>query len=246
LRLTVHASAPADLYALVERARALFDLGADPEVIAAHLARDPELARAVGAHPGLRVPGAWDPFELAVRAILGQQVTVAGATTLAGRLVRAFGEPVGRRGLEDPRGGLTHFFPKPRVLARADLTSIGLPKVRAAALSVLARKLDSGELVLDSAAGLDVIVQRLTALPGVGPWTAHYVAMRALGEPDAFPSSDLGLRRAVSRRRSARNGKRGDPRASVTPAQLEARAEAWRPWRAYAAMHLWTRSNGIV
>src|SRR5256886_943889 len=177
---------------VVERARRLFDLAAGPVRIADHLAGSPELAPLVARRPGLRVPGAWDAFELAVRAVLGQQVTVRGATTLAGRLVRAFGRPLDRA--ED---GLTHLFPRPETLADADLASIGLPRARAATIRGLARGVARGEIALDASRGLEDAVARLAAVPGIGAWTAHYIAMRAFGEPDAFPAADLGLRRAL-------------------------------------------------
>jgi AraC family transcriptional regulator of adaptative response / DNA-3-methyladenine glycosylase II len=212
------------LLGVVERARRLFDLDADPHEIAAHLRRSPVLRARVDAAPGLRVPGAWDGFELAVRAVLGQQVTVRGATTLAGRVADAFGDVVDVGG-----GGLSRLFPRPARLAAADLTSVGLPAARAAAVRGLAVAVASGRLTLDASRGLEDAVARLSVLPGLGAWTAHYIAMRALGEPDAFPAADLGLQRAA-----AGGGGR-------LPAVVLARAaEAWRPWRAYAAMHLWT------
>jgi AraC family transcriptional regulator of adaptative response / DNA-3-methyladenine glycosylase II len=214
LALAVHGVAGQDLFALVTRVRALFDLDADPASIDAHLARDARLARSVRARPGLRVPGAWDAFELAVRAVLGQQVSVAGATTLAGRLVERFGRRLG--GGAD---GLTHLFPEARVLADADVASIGVPGARAAAIRAVARVFAAGEGGLVSLAGV----------AGVGPWTQAYVAMRAGRDPDAFPAGDLGVRRALAR-----------PGSAVPDANaVEAMAEAWRPWRAYAAMHLW-------
>ncbi len=223
----IHLTRGTWLTPLVERLRRLFDLGAVPEEIDAQLGRDPLLAAAVKALPGLRVPGAWDGFELAVRAILGQQVSVKGATTLAGRLVERFGRP-----LTSPNAGADHglsrFFPTPERLADADVSAIGLPGSRARTISTLAGAIASGDLVLDGSRGLDETAERLCALPGIGPWTAHYIAMRALGQPDAFPASDLGLLRAASR-----NG------AALTPAALAERAEAWRPWRAYAALYLW-------
>lgn len=209
---------------MVERARRIFDLGADPLAIDERLAASPVLTRAVAATPGLRVPGVWDSFELAVRAILGQQITVQGATTLSGRLVRRFGTPVSLG--DDP--ALTHLFPSPAVLAHADLTTIGLPRARAEAIRGLAAAVAAGELVLDAPQGLDEAMPRLRALPGIGEWSAHYIAMRALREPDAFPATDLGLRRAVA----------GDG-APVSDVVLRRMAEAWRPWRAYAAMYLW-------
>ena len=201
----------------------MFDLGAAQAEIDLQLRHDSLLAGVVRNRPGVRVPGAWDGFELAVRAILGQQVTVVGATTLMGRLVEAFGESV-----SEPRAGVTHLFPVASVLATADVARIGMPRARADAIRALAEAVESGILSLESSSGLDAAVEELTRLPGIGEWTAHYIAMRAMGEPDAFPSSDLGLRRALARR-----GKR------PSPAEVTKRAEAWRPWRAYAAMRLW-------
>jgi AraC family transcriptional regulator of adaptative response / DNA-3-methyladenine glycosylase II len=217
--------APADgvsLLPVVEAARRFFDLGADPQRIAEHLAADSRLGPLVARRPGLRVPGAWDPFELAVRGILGQQVSVPGATTLAGRLSAAFGTRV------DLDARLTHLFPTPAELAEADVASIGVPRARAETIRGLARAVAGGALVLDAALGLDDAVARLRALPGIGEWTAQYVAMRGLGEPDAFPAGDLGVRKALG------NGHGLPSEAAVSRA-----AEAWRPWRAYAVMHLW-------
>jgi AraC family transcriptional regulator of adaptative response / DNA-3-methyladenine glycosylase II len=172
------------------------------------------LSRRVARRPGLRVPGAWDGFELAVRAILGQQVTVKGASTLAGRIVEGYGTPV------KSNDGLTHLFPSPCVLAEADFGEVGLPRARAAAIRGLAQAVASGHVTFSGI----VDESNLLSLPGVGDWTAQYIAMRAMGEPDAFPSSDLGLLHA----------------AGLTSARkLAERAERWRPWRAYAAMHLW-------
>ncbi len=224
LRMEIRPTAPRGLLTLVERARRLCDLDADPQAVAAHLGASAVLRARVRARPGLRVPGAWDGFELAVRAVLGQQVSVRGATTLAGRLARAFGTPV-----ESGRSELSHLFPRPEALADADLAPIGLTRARAATLRALARAMARGELVLDAADGLDEVVARLRAVPGIGEWTAHYVAMRALGEPDAFPHADLGLRRAL-----------GNGAGPLSAAGVLAAAEAWRPWRAYAAVHLWT------
>jgi len=212
-----------DLGPLVQRCRHLLDLDADPIAIGAALGADAMLAPLVAARPGLRVPGAIDGFELAVRAILGQQVSVAGARTLAGRLVAALGEP-----LAEPRGALTHTFPTPERVAEADLGGLGLTGGRIVALQSLARAVTEGGLALDRGADWEGTVARLQELPGIGPWTASYIAMRALGDPDACPVADLGLRRALERR-----GLAGDPKA------VAARAEAWRPWRAYATHHLW-------
>jgi AraC family transcriptional regulator, regulatory protein of adaptative response / DNA-3-methyladenine glycosylase II len=197
------------------RLRRVFDLDADAAAIARHLAKDARLAGAVDTNPGLRIPGAWDGFELAVRAILGQQVSVTAATTLAGRLVAAHGERL------DDTGAL--LFPSPAALAGADLRGIGLPATRAAAISALASAVVRDPDLLSRFRDVATTKAALAALPGIGAWTAEYVAMRALGEPDAFPSTDLVLLQALD----------------ATPADARAQAEAWRPWRAYAAMHLW-------
>jgi AraC family transcriptional regulator, regulatory protein of adaptative response / DNA-3-methyladenine glycosylase II len=222
LLATIAISRVAALPAAVGRIRRLFDLDADVGAIDAHLARDPVLAPLVRARPGLRVPGAWDEFELAIRAILGQQVSVAAARTIAGRIAAAHGQPV-----PGARPGLA--FPGPERLAAAPLERVGLPRARAAAITALAKGVLEDPSLLRPAVELDSTVERLAALPGIGRWTAQYVAMRAFGEPDAFPVSDLGLMRAM-----ARDGVR------PTAAELARRAGAWRPWRAYAAVHLWT------
>jgi AraC family transcriptional regulator of adaptative response / DNA-3-methyladenine glycosylase II len=218
----------ADLIQVAERLRRIFDLGADPEEISMQLGRDPYLAGAFQDFPGLRVPGAWDGFELAVRAIIGQQVSVRAASTLAGRLVEAHGEPLGPGIAGEGFETLRFVFPCAESLARADLTGIGLTRARASAISNLAEKVAKGDLAIESCLDLDESLRRLAEVPGVGEWTAQYIAMRALGEPDAFPATDLGLRRAL-----AAGGK---PIASARLAEI---AEAWRPWRAYAAMALW-------
>jgi AraC family transcriptional regulator of adaptative response / DNA-3-methyladenine glycosylase II len=213
---------------IVARVRRLFDLDARPDLIARVLGRDPRLAPLVEARPGLRVPGAVDTFEAAVRAMLGQQISVAAATTIAGRFAAALGEPYA--------GGdrLTHRFPTAREVAAAGpgaIARLGLPAARAAALHGLAAAVASGAVRLDGARELDRFVAELTALPGIGPWTAHYLAMRALHLPDAFPAADLGVRKALLDRAGA-------DLPSVR--DVERRAEAWRPFRAYAVLHLWT------
>jgi AraC family transcriptional regulator, regulatory protein of adaptative response / DNA-3-methyladenine glycosylase II len=217
-----------DLNLLVQRCRQVFDLDADPLAIGEVLATDPVLAPLVATRPGLRVPGAINGFELAVRAILGQQVSVAGARTLAGRVVSTLGEP-----LASPDGTLTHLFPAPEVLAAADLNGLGITQSRIVALRALAQSVARGELVLDQSADRVQTGEQLQKLPGVGPWTASYIAMRALGDPDAFPVADLGLKRALERAGLATH-----------PREILVRAESWRPWRAYVAHHLWASLAG--
>ena len=221
LELRVRGAAPGALFQVASTARRVFDLAADPQRIALAFEPDARLAPLVRRRPGLRIPGAWDPFECAVRAVLGQQVSVKAGRTLAARLVARFGTPV-----EDAADGLTHLFPGPAALATANLDGLGLTKARAHALVALARAAADGRL--DFGAPVDDVTAALEALPGLGPWTAQYVALRALGEPDAFPAGDLVLRRMA-----ASNG------VPLTPRALLARAEAWRPWRGYAVLHLW-------
>jgi len=223
LELFVPRAAAPVVAALVERVRGVFDLGADPHEIGRQLGRDPLLRPLVRRRPGLRVPGGWDRFEIAVRAVLGQQVTVRGATTLAGRLARAYGAP-----LATAEGGIDRLFPDPASLATADLSTIGLPRARAATITAVAAAALAGAPAFAAEPSLAEAVEELCGLPGVGEWTAHYFAMRALREPDAFPHGDLGLRRAL-----AANGR------PAAPTAVAERAEAWRPWRAYAALHLW-------
>jgi AraC family transcriptional regulator of adaptative response / DNA-3-methyladenine glycosylase II len=220
------------LAALAGRLRRLFDLDTDPEPIAAQLGRDAALARPLAAHPGLRVPGAWDAFELAVRAILGQQVSVAAASTLAGRLAAAFGAPLGAPVSEH---GLRVLFPEARILADADLSDLGLPRARAGAITALAAAVTKDPTLLQGTGGLEPTVARLITLPGVGSWTAEYIAMRALSEPDAFPAGDLGLLRTMRREIVA-----------ASPATLLRHAERWRPWRAYATMLLWLHEGDLA
>ena len=218
LAVRVQFGDPRSLFFIVERIRAMFDLNADWAAIVPSLRVDPVLARRVDTEPGLRVPGCWSGFELAIRAILGQQITVKGATTLAGALVKTFGQPF------SGTNNLTHLFPSPEVFADADLTRVGMPRARAATIRALARAVCDGRISFEEIVASDDFLTRLCEIPGIGKWTAQYVAMRALGEPDAFPSGDLGLLRAL---------------ALQNPAELERRSEAWRPWRAYATMYLW-------
>ena len=207
----------ADLGVLVARLRRLFDLDADPLAVDVTLAADPSLAPLVTRRPGLRVPGAVSGFEIAVRAVLGQQVSVAGARTLAGRICAELGEE-----LPEAAGSLVRLFPAASAMAEAPLEELGLTGGRIRALRALAGEVASGALVLDPGADRDEARRRLLAIPGIGPWTAGYVSMRALADPDGWPEADLILRRWVEARGA-------DP-------------ERWRPWRAYAALHIWADS----
>ncbi|HKZ74309.1 MAG TPA: AlkA N-terminal domain-containing protein, partial [Steroidobacteraceae bacterium] len=227
LELRVRGAAPGALFQLSSAARRMFDLAADPARIAASFKGDPLLGPLVKACPGLRIPGAWDPFECAVRAVLGQQVSVVAGRTFAARLVARAGTPI-----EDGDDGLTHLFPSPAALAAANLDDLGLTGARVAALRALARAVN--EASLDLRAPVEETVAALAALPGFGDWTAQYVALRALGEPDAFPSADLVLRRVA-----------GAAGAPLSARALAARAEAWRPWRGYATVHLWRASRTV-
>jgi AraC family transcriptional regulator of adaptative response / DNA-3-methyladenine glycosylase II len=223
LRASIRISRLATLPNIIARLRRQFDLAADPLSIAAHLGADPILAPLLKMRPGLRVPGAWDGFELAIRAVLGQQISVAAAIRLAGRLVAAYGEP-----LAEP-GDLTHVFPTPEALAGADLAALGMPRSRAATLSAVAAAAIANPGLFGAHCDLDEAIERLRSIRGVGEWTAQYIALRQLREPDAFPAADVGLMRALVDVRGQR----------PTAPQLLARAEPWRPWRAYAAQHLW-------
>ncbi len=225
LQATVRVSRLDALPAVISRIRRQFDLGAEPNSIAAALTRDPLLAPLVAQRPGLRVPGAWDGFEAAVRAVLGQQISVSAAKQLARRLVETLGEPAAEHTGDS---GLTHRFPWPERFSATALAGLGVPRARAACLVGLAEAALADQRLFDPQRDLTDSVARLRELPGVGEWTAQYIAMRALGESDAFLAADVGLRRALQRRG-----------ASLSPRQLEARAENWRPWRAYALMHLW-------
>jgi len=211
---------------IVRRIRRVFDLSADPQAISAHLAQDPALAPLVARRPGLRVPGAWDGLELGIRAILGQQITVVAARNLAARLVAQHGIPI----RPTPTEGLTHAFPDAETLAEADFANLGMPGSRARALAGLSARIAADPALFGPGHTLDEIEARLVALPGIGAWTAQYIAMRAMREPDAFPAADVGLMRALA----------PDGQPSPTAAQLLTRADPWRPWRAYAALHLWT------
>jgi len=228
LELRVAGAPPSALLPLACTARRVFDLAGDPARIGAELAADPLIGALVAQRPGLRIPGAWDAFECAVRAVLGQQVSVAAGRTFAARLVERSGEPLRAGG-----AGLTHLFPTAASLAHASLEGLGITATRAAALKSLARAVL--EHRVDFSAAPAAITAALAALPGIGPWTAQYVALRALGEPDAFPHGDWVLRRMAA-----------PPGGAVLSAhELEERARRWRPWRGYATVHLWRAAGQI-
>lgn len=227
LTLTLAFPDPGATPQIVARVRRLLDLDADLGLINRQLSRDPLMARLVAARPGLRVPGAWDGFELAIRAVLGQQITVAAAIRLAGKLVMQYGQPLGCRNAPP---GLSHVFPEPAPMAEADLATLGMPRSRGRTLSGIAQaSLDDPQLFV-AKTSLQEGLAPLLALWGVGDWTAQYIALRQLREADAFPAADVALINALT----ALEG------APATASQLLARAEAWRPWRGYAAQHLWT------
>jgi len=209
---------PRPLFAISERIRAIFDLNADWAAIADGLRGDPALAERLRASPGLRVPGCWEGFELGVRAILSQQITVKGATLLAGRIAAEFGQP-----FAGP-AGVSRIFPSAKILAVANLEFIGMPKARAETIRALARAVCDGKISFERIGDRDAILSQLCGIRGIGSWTAQYIAMRALREPDAFPCGDVALLRTLG---------------LTSTRQLQQRAEAWRPWRAYAVMYLW-------
>ncbi|MEV5872882.1 AlkA N-terminal domain-containing protein [Streptomyces sp. NPDC052101] len=216
-----------DLNVAISRCRRMLDLDADPVAVDDHLRTDPFLAPLVDKAPGRRVPRTVDEAEFAVRAVLGQQVSTAAARTHAARLVLAHGKP-----LDDPEGGLTHLFPAPEALAALDPESLAMPRTRRTTFTTLVRELADGTLSLGVESDWAEARARLLALPGFGPWTVDVIAMRALGDPDAFLPTDLGIRRAAQ--------ELGLP---ATPAAVTARAEAWRPWRAYAVQYLWATDS---
>jgi AraC family transcriptional regulator of adaptative response / DNA-3-methyladenine glycosylase II len=220
---TLRLEDPRDVVPAVARVRRLLDLDADSAAVDELLGADPVLGGLVAARPGIRVPGAVDGPEMAVRAVIGQQVSVAGARTVAGRLVTSYGKPLTR-----PDGALTHHFPTADALASVDPDSLPMPRSRARSIVGLATAVAAGDVELDPAADRERTEEALLALPGIGPWTADYLRMRVLGDPDTFLPSDLGVRRGLERLGAA-----GDPRSAT------AAAEAWRPWRSYALMHLW-------
>ncbi|HEX6732436.1 MAG TPA: AlkA N-terminal domain-containing protein [Pyrinomonadaceae bacterium] len=215
---------PRWLFLIVERVRRMFDLAADPSEISAHLTADRLLSSRIKSMPGLRLPGCWDGFELAVRAVLDQQVSVSTANIVAGKLVEVFGTAIKGDGV------LTHLFPTPTSLAHADLTRIGLPEERAKTIRSLARAIRDDQICFNRVNDPEEFRSRLRATTDIEDWTVQYIAMRALGDPDAFPANDRGLLHSA---------------ALPSARELAQRAEGWRPWRAYAAMYLW-QANGAV
>ena len=230
LKLELSCPQPAQMLSVVTKLRRMFDLDAEPSAIASTLGAGGVLAPLLRKRPGLRLPGGWDGFEIAVRAVLGQQVSVAAARTLATRIVQHWGEPLATPALP----GLERLFPSPERLADADLRTIGVVTARAQTIRGIAQALLDGRVDFRPEQPLEDFVARWTALPGIGEWTAHYMAMRALSHPDAFPAADLILRRAAT-------GGEGE----LTTRALTAMAEAWRPWRAYAVMHLWRSASDL-
>lgn len=229
LALSVYGLDRRALPGLIARVRRVFDLDADPALIERQLARDPLMARLIAARPGLRVPRGWDAFEQVMRTVLGQQISVAGAMTLAARLVARHGQLLLATHAGEPR--LTHVFPAAKAIAHGDLTGLGMPGSRAATLSGMALAMLDDPHLLRADADLQAWVQHLCRLRGIGPWSAQYLALRQLGAADAFPLGDVALAKAVRLLESAE-------------VQLADRALAWRPWRAYAAQHLWASLAG--
>ena len=228
--LTMRGIDTPNIFSVVQRCRELFDLDAPIREISAVLSRDAVLSPLLRENPGVRVPGAWDGFELAVRAVLGQQVSVKAATTVAGRIAGVYGELAQNH----DSSTLTHLFPEPAQLARARFNNVGITRARAATLRRLARAVLDGSLSFETSRDPAAFREAMLDIPGIGEWTAQYVAMRALKNPDAFPAADLGLLRAFDRP--------GRPR--LLPAQLEEMSQVWRPWRAYAALLLWGSAPG--
>ena len=234
LELTLSDSLQEHASELASRVRRMFDLDTDPAIVARHFADDPLLGAVVAANPELRLPSAFDPFEQAVRAIFGQQVTVKAAVTITRRLVERFGEKLPAAPANEATG-LLRLFPGPEILANTLLDNIGMPGKRVATLQRLAAAVADGALELHVENGANELIKRLCELPGIGPWTAEYIALRGFGEPDAFPAADLGLLKAPLW------GSEG-----ITARQLLARSQAWRPWRAYAAVHIWQNYSDAI
>lgn len=229
---TLEASDPIDRKAFMERLRHSFDLGANLPAITAHLAKDPFLAPLTDKRPALRIPSHWDPFETALRAVLGQQVSIAAARRLHVRLVERAGTTVGQL-----RPDLPHrLFPTPQQVLEADFTAMGMPGARVRTLRAVAQAFLFNPQLFQRSAKVEETIARLCAIKGIGPWTAQYIAIRACREPDGFPASDAGLLRGAA----AADGPR------PTAIELDARAEAWRPYRAYAAQHIWAEDEANV
>ncbi len=229
--LTVHGAGTRSLLPIIQRVRGIFDLDASPDDVTRILSRDKQLQPLIRKQPGIRVPGVWDGFELTVRAILGQQISVAAATTLSGRLASRYGEQIAVTVPGVDNDSVPQLiFPQPQKLLRARLGDLGIISSRADTIRRIAKAVVEGYISFDPAQNIDDFCRSLVALKGIGDWTAQYVAMRALKDPDAFPYSDLGLLRAFD----------APDRDRMKPAELKARAEAWRPWRAYAALLLWS------
>jgi AraC family transcriptional regulator of adaptative response / DNA-3-methyladenine glycosylase II len=221
----------------VTRVRHLFDVGADVDIITSHLAKDAGLAPLITSRPGLRTPGCWEGFELAIRAILGQQITVEAARQLGSKLVKLCGEPIKQS--NDSR--LLRSFPSAQCIARRDLSTIGMPAARRATLKAVAEAAVANPQLFEACTTIEESIAKLRSIRGIGEWTAQYIALRAMREPDAFPATDIGILRGAALLEGV----------LPTPAQLLSRAEAWRPWRAYAAQHLWSadptfsNTNGV-
>ena len=230
LALTLHRVPTPSLFETVQKARDVFDLDAPVAEIATVLSSDPLLEKMLQAHPGIRVPGAWDGFELTIRAILGQQISVKAATTLAGRIAARYGEPLDHASPD--KNGLLYLFPGAERLSRAKFDKIGLVQSRANTIQSVAKAVVSGDLQFDTANDPEKFCTVLKSIKGIGDWTAQYVAMRALKNPDAFPASDLGLLKSLHYPER------------ISPAELSRHAERWRPWRAYAALLLWNSLSG--
>jgi AraC family transcriptional regulator of adaptative response / DNA-3-methyladenine glycosylase II len=227
LKVTVCLPDLKNLPAIIARARRVFDLAADPSAIEAHLSRDPMLKPLVAARPGIRVPGAWDGFELAARAVLGQQLTVPAAVRLAGKLVSSHGKTIDDAAARER--GLTRLFPTPQQITGADLRVLGIPKAKRETLVALAAAVTADPRMFGVRRSLDEAIAQLRSITGIDEWTAQYIAMREMRESDAFPVSDAGLMKAMRRAGAMQ----------PTAAALLARSERWRPWRAYAATYLW-------
>jgi AraC family transcriptional regulator of adaptative response / DNA-3-methyladenine glycosylase II len=228
LRVSIHFPDLVSLSRIAGHVRAMFDLNTSPAAMNEQLERDPVIGKLVTEHPGLRVPTAWQPFEAGVRAIIGQQISVKAARTVLGRLVERCGDPLPAGGDLPAIEGITHTFPRPQAVAAADLSGIGLTGARLKTLQAFASAASDPEFFA-TLHDLQQTLDTLTRLPGIGAWTAQYIALRGLQQPDAFPASDLGLVQAIS----ALLGEK------ISPARLAELSESWRPWRAYAAMHLW-------